>query len=184
MKTSIQISILILFTFLFACSSGPCDNIDCNNGTCNEGICSCEYGYTGTNCDEIDLIGTFFGKLRSSDNCSDFEGWEAEDSNQLVCNLNSDTNLEECFSRKFIFGADNSWEREFAVVHERESGQFETIIELFQRGTYEVDHVAQKVYLANRSSTGTSYEFSIQGNQLLLTTEDDGCIVSEFYEKI
>lgn len=52
--------VLSIFTLLLGhgCKEKPCKDVVCeNNGTCNDGVCECEFGYSGTLC-ENELFGS------------------------------------------------------------------------------------------------------------------------------
>lgn len=73
MKHLILLLSLLIISLFSSCSSDPCEEVICVNGACDDGICACEEGYTGAQCDEIDLLGTYYYSNIVSDpntNCS------------------------------------------------------------------------------------------------------------------
>lgn len=131
------LSFLLLAFFIISCSSDPCEEVICVNGACDDGTCACDDGFIGPQCDQIDLLGTYYQSSVMSDpntNCSQaYLDYNPSLREEALCDALG------CGSFLYTFNSDMTLKRKIIRYEDSSSGPLVERFDSVTEGTYTIE---------------------------------------------
>jgi len=169
---------LFLSLFIISCSSNPCEDVTCVNGACDNGSCLCEEGYKSAQCDELDIVGTFFRSSLDYDpntSCSqDFIDYNPQLNQEALCDDLG------CTYFAYTFNEDMTLVRTVIEYEVSSDGSFIEDFKFIREGTYAKNG---NTVIVNTPQE-TDLELVFEKNELVDYSEFvGGCFSTTIYTK-